>query len=228
MGKKIFVSYKFNDDSVYPLNGKLKSTVRDYVDILEEKIDTSCHIYKGESNDDDLSGCPENYIWEQLKPRIYDSSITIIMISPNMRDYYRTESTQWIPWEISYSLKETTRNDRTSHSNAVFSVVLPYNLNTYDYFVKTCNHCFFSCNFYNSYFIFPIIYSNMLNKCDINYIYCNKYGEKIISPYEESSYIFAVKWNDFIADIDYSINRAMTLQRNIYNYNITKVVNHEY
>ena len=91
MGYKIFVSYKYHDDSVYPLSNLLnwysstRSTVRDYVDRLESYFDYTSNIYKGESDNEDLSYLPDDVIWEKLKNRIYDSSVTIVMISPNMK-----------------------------------------------------------------------------------------------------------------------------------------------
>lgn len=139
MGKKIFISYKYADSNVQRLPNKQlweTTTVRDYVNLLESYFDSSNHIYKGESNDEDLSYLSEDSIWEKLKDRIYDSSITIVIISPGMKESYRSEYYQWIPWEVAFSLKETERMDRTSHSNAIFALVLPDRNGMYDYFLS--------------------------------------------------------------------------------------------
>jgi len=82
---KIFVSYKFADDNVYNINGKSSCTVRDYVNELENELSKAHHIYKGESDDEDLSHLSEETIWKKLRDRIYDSSLTIVMISQNMK-----------------------------------------------------------------------------------------------------------------------------------------------
>ena len=107
MGKKIFVSYKYADDQVENLTLGENSTVRDYIDKFEEKLDSSDNIYKGESQGEDLSDLSDDTIWEKLKNRIYDSSVTIVFISPGMRETWKKDRDQWIPWEVSYSLKET-------------------------------------------------------------------------------------------------------------------------
>lgn len=139
MGRKIFVSYKYWDNSVYPIPDISMSVpkVRDYVSWLEKKIkERTGHIYKGEQDNEDLSDKSEEYIWSKLKDKIYDSSITIVLISPNMKEFNRWERSQWIPWEIAYSIRETSRNYYVSRSNAVLAVVLPDRENKYDYFSK--------------------------------------------------------------------------------------------
>lgn len=137
MGRKIFVSYKYWDNNVYPIPS-LNNTIpkaRDYVSWLEKKFkERSNHIYKGEADGEDLSLKSEEYIWSTLKDKLYDSSITIVLISPNMKEPNKWEKSQWIPWEISYSLRETTRGYFTSYSNAILAVILPDRNNNYDYY----------------------------------------------------------------------------------------------
>ena len=55
MGRKIFVSYKYADYDVKNLNYWTNSKVRDYVTEFEKILDSTDHIYKGESDDEDLN-----------------------------------------------------------------------------------------------------------------------------------------------------------------------------
>ena len=102
---KVFVSYKFWDFSVQDINHKRLCTPRDYVDILETRLGKD-HIYKGEHRDEDLTDKTEDYIWGHLKDKIYDSTVTIVLISPQMREKDKWDRTQWIPWEVRYSLSQ--------------------------------------------------------------------------------------------------------------------------
>ena len=133
-GHKIFVSYKYWDSDVQSLPGYGKTICRDYVTEFERLVAGTDDIFNGEHDGEDLSGLNEETIWYHLRNRIYDSSVTIVFISPNMRDKDVPDYDQWIPWEISYSLRKTTRNNFTTHSNAVLAVVLPDNHNKYDYY----------------------------------------------------------------------------------------------
>jgi hypothetical protein len=227
MASKIFVSYKYKDKNVYPLRSQMEeafnpTTVRTYVDKLEEYFDkASFAIYKGESDDEDLSYLDEDAIWEKLKERIYDSTVTIVMISPNMKEPYSSDRSQWIPLEISYSLKETTRNDRTSHSNAVLVVVLPDKNGNYSYFLedRRCNDC--TCTTFHTNTLFDILGKNMFNKKIKTPKNCYK-GRSVYSG--EYSYIKSVRWSDFITDPRNYINIAIEIKNHINEYEIIKEV----
>ena len=119
MGHKIFVSYKFADDQVKDLAGQQNSTVRDYVDELENYFDSSSHIYKGESSGEDLSDLAEETIWSKLRDRIFDSTMTIVFISPGMKVSGAKEKDQWIPWEVSFSLRQLVAKEKTASSTPV-------------------------------------------------------------------------------------------------------------
>lgn len=227
-GHKIFVSYKFKDDDVYRLSRVPlyeATTVRDYVNEFEDKLDKSDHIYKGEQDDEDLSDLSDETIWEKLKDRIYDSSVTVVFISPGMKEDGVAERDQWIPWEISYSLKETTRKTETgksvtSHTNAMIAVVLPDSRNSYQYYFDERSCCSQSCTLYNQDRLFRIMKKNMFNLKNAQIRNCIIDSNKIW--YGEHSYIKAVRWNDFITDYNKHINEALERQNRLDDYDITK------
>ena len=117
MGRKVFVSYKYKDNDVKKIPDVTQPTWPcDYVDYIKKKILSSDDIYKGENSDEDISSWSEDAIWNHLKDKIYDSTITIVLISPNMKEAGKWQRSQWIPWEISYSLRETTAQVITMQS----------------------------------------------------------------------------------------------------------------
>ena len=122
----------------------------DYVGYIEENV-LQDHIYKGEKQDEDLSYYSDDYIWTHLKNKIWDSSITVLLISPNMREKGRWDRSQWIPWELAYSVRETPRNDRTSHRNSIVAVCLPDKNGSYTYFDKNSTFSILKKNLDNGY-----------------------------------------------------------------------------
>lgn len=228
MGHKIFVSYKYADSDVKQLtNSWYHDTVRTYVDKLEEYIsEVSEHIYKGETDGEDLSGLSDDTIWEKLKDRIYDSTLTIVMISKGMRQTYLSDREQWIPWEISYSLKEVSRknisgNMVTSSSNALLAIILPDTYGSYEYFTfrKTC--CSNPCRSYKTNFLFEIMRKNMFNIKRPNKKDCDD-GSTVY--YGDSSYMTTVKWEDFIKDPETYIDKAYDIQSKIERYDVYKEI----
>lgn len=227
MGRKIFVSYKYADSNVKNITGSVfGSTVRDYVDKIEDLLDDSNHIYKGESDGEDLSTLSDNTIWDKLKNRIYDSTLTIVMISPSMKELLKKDNDQWIPREISYCLKETSRVNAngdpiTSKTNAMLAVVVPDQNNSYDYYTYKNNCCDSSCRILKTNTLFDILKNNMFNLKDAPKKDCDN-GSTIW--YGDSSYVSSVIWDDFIKDMDKYIDKAYEIQGKIDNYDICKEI----
>ena len=225
MGHKIFISYKYADPNVRKItNHWERDTVRDYVDALEKYIkDKSEHVYKGESDGEDLSALTEEKIWSILKDRIYDSTLTIVMISPNMKGSTK-ERNQWIPWEISYSLKEVSRKNKagnmvTSSSNAILAIVVPDSVGSYSYYTYNRNCCSAGCSVYNTSRLFQILKDNMFNIKKPNKNVCDNNS---IIYHGDSSYIISVTWDDFIKEPETYIDKAYYLQNSIERYDIVK------
>jgi len=225
MGRKIFISYKYADKNVYNITESIwGSTVRNYVDKIEETIDDSDHIYKAESDGEDLSYLSEDQIWEKLKGRIYDSTLTIVLISPSMKEGFKEEKDQWIPREVSYSLKAISRKNKngdtvTSSENAILAVAVPDQSNSYSYYLNNKNCCSSGCRMLSNDKVFNVMSKNMFNLKEPNIKNCDD-GSKIY--YGDYSYISVVKWEDFIGNIDSYINKAYEIKDNIENYNIYK------
>ena len=227
MGNKIFISYKYKDSAVYPLKSHLEelyepTIVRDYVDILQRKLEKEHHINKGEKDGEDLSDFKEETIASHLRDKIYDSSITIVLISPNMKET-GDESDQWIPWEISYSLKEINRNDRTKTPNALLALVLPDGNNSYSYFIKD-NACYSDCSCRTLYTgrLFTILAKNMFNIKNPVYKDCPNKTNVFMG---DESYIQSVKWNDFMRNPNFYIEKSLEIKNNWNEYDIVKQVN---
>ena len=222
MGRKIFVSYKHEDGDVEPLSGIGRgTTARDYVDKLEEKFSKDNNIFKGEESDENIGDLTDKAIKKHLADKLSDSTVTIVLISKNMQDKGDMEREQWIPWEISYSLKEIQRGGVNSRTNAMLAVVLPDKNGEYDYLI-TERQCA-SCGTVQSWSVaslFPILGKNMFNRHKPNIKSCPQKTCKVNR--QGHSYIIPVKWDEFIGDVDGYVEKAVEIKGEMASFDITK------
>lgn len=224
MGYKVFVSYKYKDSNVALLNGYYKNTVRDYVDYLQNTKFSGDDLNKAENDDQDLSVFKDETIRTKLKDKIWDSSVTLVLISPNMIEHFKAEKDQWIPWEIAYSLRTQTRITTRSLPNAIIAVVLPDKLNSYEYFITSWTYKNKgdqkekTVRTIHTDKTFQIIAKNMFNQKnpDIKVIY----GKNVY--FGDSSYITTVKWKDFILDVDGYLDKSISLRNSIDDYHMCR------
>ena len=226
MGRKVFVTYKYSDSQVRDLDiyeenwlgtrSKIETTARHYVDKLSEILEDDDHIYKGEDDGESLAEFSDDHIASKLRDKIFDSTITVVLVSKGMKSW-EAESEQWMPWEISYSLKEITRNGRTSSSNAVIAVVLPDEFGTYDYYITHDSVC--NCRSLKTSVLFEILKCNMFNEKDPTTATCSNGN---IVYHGDSSYIESVKWEDFKNSPNTYLDKAVEIRDKKDNYNITK------
>jgi hypothetical protein len=136
-----------------------------------------------------------------------------------MKDRLKTERDQWIPWEISYSLKEQTRQNQRSKTNGVVAVVLPDEFGSYEYYITKNEAC--GSTSFNTPFLFEILRENMFNikvpdrkLCNGTYVY-----------YGDSSYIQSIKWEDFIKNSSFYIDKAIELRDKKDDFELRKNIN---
>lgn len=205
MGRKIFISYKYSDSSVKRLLPYQEATARDYVDFLQEKLEKDgIHINKGEKDNESLSQFRDETIQTKLSDKIFDSSVTIVLLSPNMKEWWNSESEQWIPWEIAYSIKNKKRALSSSKRNAILLVALPDRNGNYSYTDQ------------------PSFYFNIINNNINNLKY--SYPANYLTPTCSQSYMLKCNWNEFISNVNGWIDAAVEIKENADKYIInTKI-----
>lgn len=219
MANKIFVSYKYLDSQVQALPDEDETTARHYVDEIEKLLEEEDHIFKGEDDDEDMGTLADATIGSKLGDKIFDSSVTIVLISKGMKNA-SPETDQWIPWEISYSLKEQSREGGKSKTNAVLAVILPDENGSYDYYMTSNPNC--NSITYHTSKLFQILKENMFNhkKKEESIRECN--GTKIYEG--RPSFIHSVKWEQFVKNVNTYINIALEIRQNIDQYELIKTV----
>ena len=192
MAHKTFISYKYSE-------------AQDLRDRIIESLGKDASYYKGETSDSpDLTDTSTENIKKNLKDMMFDTSVTIVIISPNMKE------SKWIDWEIEYCLKNITRKDRTSHTNGVVGVIMKVD-GKYDWFkYSTTNSDNCSVSSYHDFKTFDIINKNRYNQ-DPKIYSCDKC--KCVNALT-GSYIAFVEEDDFLANPDKYINNAYDKSEN--------------
>ena len=225
-GHNIFVSYKYHDNNVLNIPNRKNiyepTIVRDYVDILEIEIKKQGNVYYGEHDGEDLSDKGEEYIYDKLKDIIYPTTVTIVLISPKMKEEGRYDKSQWIPWEIYYSLREIPRKNGTSHRNAILAVVLPDRWGNYDYMIDFRQCCPSECRTIDVHKMFTILELNIFNKKDPDKHTCSENCNIYRGHY---GYIPVVRWSDFIGDINKAIGPSLYTRDHSEDYDLHIDVN---
>lgn len=192
MAHKTFISYKYSEAC-------------DLRDDIIDALGEDATYYRGETSDSpDLTDTSTDNIKKVLKDMMYDTSVTIVIVSPNMKE------SKWIDWEIEYCLKKITRKDRTSQRNGVVAVIQKVN-GGYDWFKyskKNSDGCVVWD--YKEEKVFDIIKNNRYNQNPKVYS-CETC--KCIDALT-GSYISYVKEEDFLANPQKYINNAYDKSEN--------------
>lgn len=192
MAHKTFISYKYSE-------------ARELRDKIIEALGDDATYYKGETSDSpDLTDTSTENIKKNLKDMMYDTSVTIVIISPNMK------KSEWIDWEIEYCLKNITRKNRTSHTNGVVGVIMKYN-SGYSWF-KHSNQNEDGCSSisYDETKVYDIINNNRFNQNPKVYS-CTKC--KTVNALT-GSYIAYVTEENFLSNPNKYINNAYDKSEN--------------
>lgn len=201
MAHKTFISYKYSE-------------AQDLRDAIIETLGDDATYYKGETSDSpDLTDTSTENIKRVLRNMMYDTSVTIVIISPHMKE------SKWIDWEIEYCLKDITRKNRTSHTNGVVGVIMKYN-GGYDWFkhyTRNSDGCFSS--YYEESYLYEIIKNNRYNQDPKSY--CCPICKTVDAL--TGSYIAFVEEGDFLRNPQKYINNAYDKSENdAEGYELTK------
>lgn len=201
MARKTFIAYKYSE-------------ARGLRDKIIKTLGEDATYYCGETaNSPDLTDTTTENIKKSLKDMIHGTSVTIVIISPYMKD------SKWIDWEIEYSMKEIERQDRVSRTNGIVGIIMKSN-GGYDWLISnTINNDGCSSRSIDSSKLYDIINNNRYNlNTD------NKYACSVCKTFDKlrGSYIALIEEEDFLNDPHRFIENAYSKSTEIVNYNITK------
>ncbi len=183
---KTFISYKYSE-------------AKDLRDRIIKAMGENAIYYKGENGfSPNKSNDSDDAIWNYLKDMIWGTSVTIVIISPNMKQ------SSWIESEISYSLRKVTKGETQSQTNGIVAVIQKVN-GTYDWFKYSIQHNDgHTTTNYRENLAFDIISQNRGNQVPKQY--CCEYC-KSIDPMS-GSYISYVEEDEFLSHCNEYVEKA--------------------
>ncbi|EAE2569999.1 TIR domain-containing protein [Listeria monocytogenes] len=200
MARKTFISYKYSES-------------RDLRDTILDSLGEDARYYSGETaSSPDLSSTTVENIKSSLKDMIYSTTVTIVIISPQMIN------SRWIEWELEYSLKSIKRGDNNSSTNGIVGVIKKGDGN-YDW-LKTLSKGSDGCTS-TSYItdkMFPIINNNRFNQDPPLYSCDNCKTVNRLS----GSYISLIPEGEFLNNPNYYIENAYAKSKALTGYKIKK------
>lgn len=201
MARKTFISYKYSE-------------AQDLRDRILDALGDDATYYKGETAESpDLTDNKVETIKERLKDMMRGTSVTIVIVSPNMKQ------SKWIDWEIEYSLKEIEGEGRVSRTNGIVGVIMKSG-GSYDWLVTTRNMedgCTVLCYFPNR--IYDIINNNICNLKGDNKYVCERCKSCSVL---EGSYISLIDEENFLRDPGKYVENAYEKSQQIENFDISK------
>lgn len=202
MARKTFISYKYSE-------------ARSLRDSIVKSLGDDATYYQGETSESpDLTDTNAENIKANLKDMMFDTSVTIVIVSPNMTN------SKWIDWEIEYSLKEIKRDERKSATNGVVGVIMKIN-EGYDWIISN-NKKDDGCNVrtIDSSKLYDIIKNNRFNVNGGGTYLCK---ECKTFDMLSSSYISLVDEGSFLANPTKYIENAYDKSRKIDEFDICKL-----
>lgn len=192
MAHRTFISYKYSE-------------AQELRDAIIDALGNDADYYMGETSESpDLTDTTTENIKNKLKDMMYSTSVTIVILSPHMKE------SNWIDWEIEYSLKRITRKDRTSRTNGVVGVIQKVN-ESYDWLKSSkTNKDGHTTTIYKTEKLYDIINNNRFNQIDKEYSCneCKSYNRLT------GSYISIVTEEEFLNDPQKYIENAYQKSEN--------------
>lgn len=201
MARETFIAYKYSE-------------AQDLRDEIIKKLGKDASFYKGETGESpDLTNTTAENIKENLKNMIFGTSVTIVIISPNLK------KSKWVDWEIEYSLKEYKRGNTTSRTSGIIGVIMKVN-DSYDWFISSYQNpdgC--STRTLDTTLLYDLINNNRLNlNTD------DKYSCPTCKTFDQlnGSYISLIEEDRFLSNPQHFIENAFNKSKNIGNYKLSK------